>query len=240
MKIDTPNIFNKYNLIAGVTLANKDIFPPYGFSITKGEIYSDVDIIKMRQYLANFLKTDIKDFVFQKQIHSDMCRIVDNNYFYGEQDGMITQLKGKILVLSLADCNGILIFDKNKEIIAAIHSGWRGTAENIIGKTIKKMSEEFNSKPQDLLCYLSPSASGKNYEIGAELLDKLGDFTIEKDDKYFFDNKSMIKNQLLNCGILNENIEISEICTIENLGYHSFRRDKKSSGRMAAFIGMKL
>lgn len=240
MKIDTSNIFKNYNIIAGVTRANKDLFPPYGFAITKGEIYTDEEIIEMRKHFFEYLKIDPENFVFQKQIHSDLVRIVDENYTYGEHDGLITKLKGKVLVLSLADCSGILIYDRNKEIISAVHSGWRGTAQNIIGKTINIMIDEFQSDPKDLLCYLSPSAGGNNYEIGAELLDKLGEFTIERAGKYYFDNKAMIKNQLLKIGILEENIETSEICTIENEDYHSFRRDKKESGRMAAFIRMEI
>lgn len=240
MKIDIPDIFKNYNIIAGVTLANKDLFPPYGFSITKGEIYSDEEILNMRQYFSEFLKIDYDNFVFQKQIHSDLLKIVEENYCYGEHDGLITQLKGKVLVLSLADCSGILIYDGKKEIIAAVHSGWRGTTQNIIGKTINIMIDDFQSKPEDIICYLSPSASGRNYEIGAELLDRLGDFTTEREGKNYFDNKAMIKHQLLKMGIIEENIEISEICTIDNEDYHSFRRDKKESGRMAAFIGMKI
>lgn len=240
MKINIPNIFKNYNIIAGVTLANKDLFPPYGFAITKGEIYTDDDILKMRQYFSEFLNIDYDNFIFQKQIHSDLVSIVDENYIYGEHDGLITQLKGKVLVLSLADCSGILIYDFKNDIIAAVHSGWRGTAQNIIGKTINIMIDNFQSNPMDLLCYLSPSAGGNNYEIGAELLDKLGEFTIERAGKYYFDNKEMIKSQLLKSGILEENIETSEICTIENEDYHSFRRDKKYSGRMAAFIGMTI
>ena len=238
MKIDIPSIFKNYNVIAGVTLANKDLFPPYGFSITKAEIFSDVEIMKMRTEFAQFIDINYENLIFQKQIHSDIVKVVDDNYTYGEHDGLITNIKSKILMLSLADCSGILIYDKELEVISAIHSGWRGTSKNIIGKAIEKFVNDFGSEPKNLLCYLSPSASVDNYEIGAELLDLLGEFSIKRGEKYFFDNKRMLTEQLLVQGVPAQNIEVSDVCTISNEQYHSYRRDKSQSGRMAAFIGM--
>lgn len=240
MKIEIPQIFNNYNIIAGITLANTDLYKPYGFSITPAQIYDSETIAKMKNDLATELGVTVDDLIFQKQTHSNSIRIVDNYYTYNDNDGMITQLKNKLLVISLADCCGILIYDKKLNIIAAIHSGWRGSAQNITGKAINILKEEYKSDPKDLICFLTPSASVLNYEIGRELLHYLGDFTINRDGKLYFDNKEMIKHQLLAAGVILNNIEISEVCTIENSNYHSFRRDNNLSGRMAAYIGMKI
>jgi YfiH family protein len=239
MDILKPNIFYGKNVIAGVTKVNKDIFPPYGFSITNADIYNDCEINEQRKFLADFLKVDFHNMIFHKQIHSDIVKFVDENYVYGESDALITNIKGKILNISLADCQGILIYDEENQIAAGVHSGWQGTKQNIAGKTIKYLIENFNSNPENLFVYITPAASGKNYEVGDEFLNIFPDSIItDSTGKLFFDNPNEVYQQLINEGVKVENIEKSEICTIDNLEYHSFRRDKELSGRMSAFIGM--
>ena len=238
MEILKPNIFNKKNIIAGVTKANHELFPPHGFSITNADIYNDEHIFYQRKYLANFLNIDFQDMIFQKQIHSDIIRFVDEKYVFGESDALITSIKGKILNMSLADCQGILIYDEEKQIVAGVHSGWQGTHQNIAGKTIKYLVEKFNSNPENILVYMTPAAQGRNYEVGDEFLHYFPDSIIKYSGKLYFDNPQHVYKQLINEGVKPDNIEKSDICTIESPEYHSFRRDKDKSGRMAAFIGM--
>ncbi|HRP01647.1 MAG TPA: peptidoglycan editing factor PgeF [Candidatus Kapabacteria bacterium] len=232
------NIFLNYKIIAGTTLINKQLYPPNGFSISKAEIYNDNDIHTMRQDFADFLNCKYEDLAFQTQLHSDIITIVDNSYSCAQSDAIITNIRGKILVASIADCGGILLYDPINGVVAAVHSGWRGSYQNIVGKTIAALANKFMTEPKNLLAYLAPSASVENYEIGGELLEMLGNYSIKRNEKIYFDNKKMITQQLLNAGVQAQNIEISNICTISDANYHSFRRDKKKSGRMATFIGM--
>ena len=162
------------------------------------------------------------------------------------RDGMICFEKGIILCVSLADCAGVLIFDPVKNIISALHSGWKGSKLNITRKGIEIMKNH-GSNPKDLLVWISPSASGEKYEIGedvakhfmdSECLIPLNPLFAKGKTKYLFHNKFQIKKQLIVCGVNVDNIEISQICTINDIEYHSYRRDRQLSGRMAAFIGM--
>ena len=126
------------------------------------------------------------------------------------------------------------------DVISGIHSGWRGTKLNIVNKGIKIMNDKFNSKPKQLLVYISPCASGNNYEVEYDVAQYFPNSVSKiNDKKYLYDNRSEIYNQLLDARIKKENIESSKICTIDNLNYHSFRRDGNKSGRMSAFIGLK-
>jgi len=240
IEIHRPNIFDKKVVISGITLRNVNYKPPYGFSISKAELFTDEEIELNRKALSHFLGISRSNLIIQKQVHGDVVNIVTNNYPIKESDAMITDAKGVCLVVSLADCCGILVHDPIKNIIAAIHSGWKGTRLNIVGKTIQKVVDTFDSNPSDMMIWVTPCAGGQDYEVGWEVAQYFTEFiTVKGNGKYLLDLKSAIKHQLLNNGILEKNIEISLESTISDLKYHSYRRDKELSGRMAAFIMMK-
>jgi YfiH family protein len=240
MQIIIPKIFPKNEIIAGVTERNLEQFPPFGFSISNNNLFDEIKLNYMKSYLLNYIiekyKNNKLELITQKKIHSDSINIVEafNNNLVG--DSLITTIKNKILTVSIADCAAVLIYDIKNKIIAAIHSGWRGSKLKIVSKTIQKLIELYNSRIENLLVYISPLASVKNYEVGEEFLDIFPDFCIKNGSKYYFDNKSAILSELKNFNIKNKQIEASELCTIENTFLHSFRRDGINSGRMAAFI----
>jgi purine-nucleoside/S-methyl-5'-thioadenosine phosphorylase / adenosine deaminase len=234
-------LFKHCDLIFGVTQKNQDIFPPFGFSISNADIYNDEEIATQRRYFADYLGVEFDKMKFQKQVHGNRIRIIDENSEQEDSDGMMTNIKGIVLNVTIADCGGILIYDPKNEAIAALHSGWRGTQQNIANKGIKMMQNEYGSRPNDLLVYLSPCASGEKYEVGWDVAKYFPDSIKQiSSEKYLFDNKHEIFNQLLAVGVAEDNIEISDICTISDTNYHSYRRDKEKSGRMSAFIGMKI
>lgn len=237
-KIIKPNIFDKFKVISGVTLVNPEEYIFTTFS--SGKITDAYTVLENRKMLSNQLNVEFSKMIFQKQVHGDTIRIVDEKSDSSiESDAMITNQAGIILNISIADCAAILIYDKKNNVVAGVHSGWRGTALEICKKTIKKLMNEFHSQTEDLLIYISPCAGGDNYEVGSEVAKLFPNSTIPKSDgKYLFDNKKEIFNSLLNLGVPKENIEISDICTIENQDFHSFRRDGNKSGRMSAFIGI--
>lgn len=235
-----PTIFDNSKILAGATKANKSNDYPFGFSITPALIYDDEAIQRFRENLCSQLEIKSENLKIQKQIHSDIIRIVDRNSTIEESDAMICAEKGLILNVSIADCAAVLIHCKDIDVIAGIHSGWQGTSLNISGKTIRKLIDEFDANPSEMLVYISPCAGADMYEVEWDVA-KLFPFHTKQisDSKFLFDNKSQIIEQILNEGILAENIECSDICTISNTDFHSYRRDKNQSGRMSAFIGMK-
>lgn len=234
-----PNIFPNDKIIAGITLSNFETFPPLGFSINETTFFDKEITENNRLILANELNTSISNFVFQKQIHSNKINIVSKGFARVESDGMLTTDKGIFLITSLADCCGILVYDKNKEIIAALHSGWRGTEQAISKEAIRLFIDKYHSNPQDLLVWITPCAGAEEYEVGWDVAKFFQENIIALENKKFLlDLKSVISSQLILSGIPPSNIEISPESTISNRNYHSFRRDKDKSGRMAAFIGM--
>lgn len=238
MKIIKPNIFPA-NITAGVTEKNIEEFPEFGFSIYDTGYIGQDYIQNCLTHLADRLSINKESIIKQKQIHTDNILFINNQNDCGESDGMFTNQRNYCLSVSIADCVAILIYDIKNNVIAAVHSGWKGTKLNIIGKTIEKLQSQFNSRVTDLLFYISPSASVENYEVGKEFLNYFPKYVILKNGKYYFDNKSAVLDQILNKNIDLRQIEISDLDTISNENLHSFRRDKNKSGRMAAFVMMK-
>lgn len=234
------NNFFQDELIAGISLKNAHLFEN-GFSISKAEIIDEDQVEKNRILLAETLDYDYKYCKFQKQIHSKIVRkvsLTDSNFI--ESDGLMTNESGLLLNISLADCCGILLFDSKKKAIAAIHSGWKGTEQNIAAHSVAEMTKHYQSDTNDVYAYLSPCAAVESYEVGKDFLNKFPEFAFQfEDDKIYFDNRLMIAYQLIQAGLLKDNIYKSEECTIKNPKYHSFRRDKEMSGRMSCFIGIR-
>ena len=234
-----PEIFDKTKIISGVTQKNLSLFPKFGLSLSKADILSDDDLFLHKRVFAKLLGTNNELMKYQTQTHSSEIKEVFADTPDTESDGLFTSAKGIILNVKIADCVAILIFDPKKEVIMALHSGWRGTAHNICKKGITLIKEKYNSNPEDIIVYISPGASGEKYEVGEDVANFFPN-SINKisENKYLFDNKKEIKSQLISAGILESNIEVSELCTIDNQLFHSYRRDKQLSGRMSAFIGM--
>lgn len=230
------NIFPS-NIISGIATG---VNSPEKLSYFETKYYDISKVKDARSKLILQYENNIDSFYFQKQTHSDIVLILDeyNKSKLTESDAIITNQKGVLLNISIADCQAILLFDNNTMTIGAIHSGWKGTYSNIVSKTIDKMNNMYKVNPSDLLVYLSPSASVENYEVGKEFTDYFSNSVIKREDKFYFDNRKEIITQLLESGIKQENIESNIECTIENNRLHSYRRDNLRSGRMSAFIGM--
>jgi YfiH family protein len=240
IKILKPIIFPNERIVSGVTLKNQHIFPNTGLTFTPSPICSKEEVDHHKKMLANEIGVKPKKMKFQHQIHSDIIRVIDEESEETDSDAMDTDQHGLILCVKIADCAAILAYDPVNHAIAALHSGWRGTQQNITAKAINKMSELYGSKPENLLLYISPCASGKNYEVGSDVADFFPrSIKPIRNGKYLFDNTKELLLQLQEIGVPKNNIQTSNICTIENQDFHSYRRERERSGRMCAFIGMK-
>lgn len=234
-----PNIFPDDRIISGVTKRNTALFPNKGFTLSHNGI-TNSEFKRNLQIFSDFLGVQVSDIRFNHQIHSDKIVIADHDFKIEQADALITNRQNIVIYVKIADCAGILIYEPTAECVAAIHSGWKGTKLNIAGKTIKELQKQYNAKPSNMLVYISPMASAKNYEVGREFFDYFPkDVLYENNNKLFYDNLKMIISQLVAAGIKSENIEYSVLCTIDNNDLHSFRRDKENSGRMAVYIGLK-
>lgn len=239
LEIIKPAIFPENEIISGITTKNIKYFPVHGFSLSNGKILSDEQVNENRNILADFLNAEPKELKFQKQVHGDHIRVIDNDSPIKESDAMITDKKNVFINILIADCTAVLLFDKQRKVIAGIHSGWRGSKLNITEKTVGKMAKEYGTVQSDLLAYVSPCASGDKYEVEKDVAELFPRYVAKiSDNKYLFDNRKRVVDDLLSSGILLRNLEVSDKCTISDQNLHSHRREGDKAGRMSAFIGM--
>ena len=125
------------------------------------------NIKKNLQIVKKKISNSANDIFLLNQIHSDKFIFIDKEYkikIKPKADAIITNQKKLPIAVLTADCVPILICDSKKEIIAAIHAGWKGAYKNIIGKVLKFMMK-MGSKPQNIIASIGPSISVKNYEV---------------------------------------------------------------------------
>ncbi len=243
LEIIKPNIFPKDRIISGVTTKNLHLNPnflPYGMSFGTTKKLDHNYHHKSLLVLSKALGIEWRNFKFLRQVHSDSVIRADGSYKTSYGDALYTDMMGIVLGVKIADCAGILLFDPVKNVIAAIHSGWRGTYKRILLKVIETLNKEFQTEPKNLLAYVSPCASGEMYEVGEDFLEKFPHSTFHKPNgKVHFDNRKEILRQFETTGVPSENIEVSDLCTISNHNLFSYRREKENFGHMLAFIGMR-
>ena len=243
MLIIKPFIFNQFpEIIFGFSTKCKPASePPYYFNLSYSVGDDKEKVNQSRKIFFNELGLNEKMISYQKQVHEDKINFVDTYGSCGESDALITKTKNLGLAISSADCPAIFIYDPVKKTIAAVHSGWKGTEKQILRKTIKRLSDEYSCSSSDLICYIGPSISQKNYEVGEEVAKKFdGQFILTKENKYYLDLTGANFSMLINEGVKKVNIQVSKLCSYEysNL-LHSYRRDGVKSGRALGVIAIK-
>jgi polyphenol oxidase len=245
MKIIRSELFQKYpEIVFGFsTKIGLGRTKPFDFNLSFTVGDNPENVKQNRDAFFNEVGLKTSQIAFQKQVREDGIRIVEKPGLAGESDALITNTKELGLTVSTADCTPIFIFDKKNKIIAGVHSGWQGTQKRILEKTLRKLSDSFNSQPENLFCFIGPSISQKNYEVGKEVWELF-------DNKYLIDsinpNKKLLDVRQVNVDILSNfgipcgNIEVSPLCSFEEKDLlHSYRRDGKTAGRSIGVIAMK-
>lgn len=179
------------------------------------------------------------EYTRAKQIHSDLILLADGHSgCMGQGDALVLTKPGHRIGVRTADCVPLLIADPNSHTVAAVHAGWRGTAADIAGKTIRRLSD-FNAKSEDLLVAIGPCIGECCFEVGPELEQFFRSIFPDRTDFRRIDLAEANRRQLIAAGVRRENIDVSGLCTRCGAEeFHSFRRDREASGRMVAAIGM--
>lgn len=218
---------------------------------------SDNQTVNNRLKLSEKIKLPLENFVYQYQTHTKNIELVtachkgrgitDIRHAIQENDAMITSEPEICIVVMAADCVPVFLFDSKKNIIAAIHAGWKGTVQKIVYETVTTMIKEYNSNPADIIAGIGPSIGSCCYEIGNEVVSIISEnFTNYKElliykseqQKFHFDLWLSNKLQLIDAGVKSENIEIANICTkCNNNSFYSARCGDK--GRFSAGIYLK-
>ncbi len=230
---------------------SKNEFKSLNVSYSRGDNKCDVDENLKR--VSNAVGFDKNKIVSGNQIHG--TKILKVGYEHCNKniegfDGYITDKPNIVLCTFHADCVPLFFVDTVKKVIALSHSGWRGTANKMAQVTIEKMSELYGCKPQNILAGIGPSIGVCCFQIDEPVIEEF-DNNISFAKEYIFDDKDykghykadlwgINKRLIIESGVPEKNIEVTDMCTMcnENL-FFSHRRMGKNRGSMAAYLSLK-
>ena len=232
---------------------SKGQFASMNVSTTNGDNLDDVK--KNYEILGNAVGFDFKKTVLSRQTHTDNIRIVKEDDIgkglikdrdYNDVDGLITNISGVTLVTQFADCTPLLFLDPENKVIANVHSGWRGTVQQIGKRAVEIMQKEFGSKPENIIAAIGPCINKCCYEVDDPVYNEFAKrevfslekvFTKKENGKFMLDLVEANKEILLSAGIREENLDISDLCThCSSHIFHSHHATAGKRGTLGAFI----
>jgi len=184
---------------------------------------------------------------FVGQVHGDRALVVraagDYRPRYPDEvmsgyDALITPDPEVGLLIKLADCQGVILFDPRSDTLAVVHAGWRGSVRNILGRTVARMAREFSVCPEDLLAGIGPSLGPCCAEFIHFETELPRAFQAYRTGNHF-DFWAISRDQLIAAGLLERNIEIGGLCTkCGPEGFYSYRREGVT-GRFGLIAGLR-
>lgn len=193
------------------------------------------------------------------QTHSVNVAIADGSRdLFPDTDALVTVKRGMRIGIRTADCVPIVVYAPDVEAVAAIHAGWKGTIGRIVENTVGVL-RGLGACPSAMRVWFGPSVCPGCYEVDDALASRFieagfGDHVIRggalvdgASARPHIDLQGCNVSQFIGCGVSEENIMKSDICTRHTLlergdGVHvslpSWRREKGTSLRMLTWIGL--
>ena len=249
-----------YNIRAFSTYRGKGSDNYAEFNITHYCGDSPEHVAECRKKLCNLLDIDDKNLILPRQTHGDSIICINKEFLekpkeqqeellYGI-DAIVTDLPRTCIGVSTADCIPVLLYDSTKNVVAAVHAGWRGTVARIAQKCIAVMNKEYGCDTEDIKAIIAPGISKEAFEIGEEVYEEFAKdgfpmeriaslYPAELGEKWHIDLWEANRLQMIDAGIKAENITVAGICTYNNHNeFFSARRLGINSGRI--FNGIML
>ncbi|MBT1702908.1 peptidoglycan editing factor PgeF [Chryseosolibacter indicus] len=238
--------FSREDNIRHFVTDRKSVTAPNEFTLSYSSSPDKEEIKSNRRLLAEAMRIAETSLYFPSQVHkvrivNVTSRTVKEELM--ETDALITNQPGLCIAVMSADCVPILLYDKKNQAVGAVHSGWRGTVAKILSKTLEEMQRVFGTKGEDVIAGIGPSVCQDSYEVGEEVVNEVnsafgkdvGLMIPQANNKAKLDLWKANKFQLLDFGVRENAIEVSDLCTVKN-NSHFFSARKGDAGRFAAGI----
>ena len=203
---------------------------------TYGDLNHSKESVKSR---VSSITTPFSHWSFIDQTHSDIVKEADKGGSLGEADAQYTSKVGLGLTVQTADCVPVFLIgrlDSGDTQIGVVHAGWRGLANQIISKTIDKMSNVHSA-------VIGPCIGVNRYQVGEEVIEAMLQIgvprevcAVERSPRPHLDVKRTASYQLRQSGV--RNIETMGFCTYSDNDWASYRRDGALAGRIISIIGL--
>jgi YfiH family protein len=176
-----------------------------------------------------------------------------------EADALIADDPAIAIAVRAADCVPLLMADRTRGVVAAVHAGWRGTAARAAVAALDALTREFGTRAADVVVAIGPSIGSCCYEVGSELVDAFAAAGHERHliDRWFstppvprgafpagrpapalrLDVAGSNRDQLILAGVPEEQIHAAGVCTAMHLDIlTSYRAEREKAGRIAGAI----
>lgn len=178
-----------------------------------------------------------RELLFMNQVHGKEILLLKNGspgFPQGANaDAAITDRQDIALMVKQADCQGIILYDPVPKVVALVHCGWRGNTLNILGSVVERMVSEFPCSRDRIKAAIGPSLGPccAEFVTYREIFpESFLPFMVRENH---FDLWGISRNQLLEAGLSDENIEIAGICTRCRTDLYFSYRAEKTTGRFA-------
>ena len=159
----------------------------------------------------------------------------------------VERLHGAYLAVRTADCVPILLAARDGSFVAAIHAGWRGTAQRIVGHMVRVLDEQ-GCPPEALVAAAGPSIGACCYPVSPDVAATVADASgvaLEsiarcQPGQVRLDLRAANREQLLAAGVPENSIHQAPWCTRCSADlFFSYRREGPAAGRQVACIGWR-
>ncbi|HEY9616742.1 MAG TPA: peptidoglycan editing factor PgeF [Microcoleaceae cyanobacterium] len=176
-------------------------------------------------------------------------------------DGLVTEQTDQAVWVCTADCTPVLIADIATGQVAAVHAGWRGTAQKIVPQAIARLQDQ-GSQLDNLRIALGPAIAGEVYQVSEAVAVEVGASIAPVDPDHLpeslaylrqFPNPPVLDDpepgrakldvrrvnvlQLEQLGLAPEQIAIAPHCTYQDASYFfSYRRSREKKAQWSGIV----
>lgn len=180
------------------------------------------------------------ELVVLTQVHGATVLAAEGARPGDEGDALVSTTPGQVVAVRVADCVPILLAGPagDSRGVAAVHAGWRGTAQGIAGAGARALAERSGARLGDLRAVIGPCICARCYEVGGEVIEGVGRATpgaAWRVGERHVDLQAANAAQLRALGV---RVEVLAACTRCGEGYWSHRRDGAAAGRQAGVIAL--
>lgn len=215
------------------------------------------DVLENRRRVSAALEADPADFVFCNQAHGREVRIVspvDRGRGALRQEGaidgtdaLVTRDPGIVLVVMVADCMPIVLYDPAAHVLACVHAGWRGTVARVSEAAVQVM-QSMGAQPRNITAALGPAIAPDRYQVGADVVaaaercfggNTSGIIRADATGKWLFDLWAANWRILRESGIPDDQVSVAALPTGKDTGLFFSDREERPCGRFAAVARLR-
>lgn len=249
-------------LVAGFTIrtggASGQPYDSFNLGLHVGD--EPEQVVANRRQLAAALHMPFDAWTCADQVHgSQVCQVMAGGAgkeslqdVIAATDGLYTTEPNILLTSFYADCVPLYFLAPDTGAIGLAHAGWKGTVQRIAEEMVQAITERTKTRPEQLLVALGPSIGGCCYEVDERIMEQVRTSVKEwesavtpaqKDGNYMLDLRKLNRLVLLEAGIEESHILMTDWCTSCRTDlFFSHRKEAKekgSTGRMASYIGWR-